>query len=196
MRKHYMITYTAAHARDIATFTTYLWQGFDEAHKSAEGEHKDLYEEHSGRHSGQIGIVMDLYYYANWIFEFMLAFNPHDELIYDGVFEYEVVEGLGSWLFYNPDCFEDGPEVSKNFEEFASEIIPKWFKAEPLQKESTTTMTINDLITHLTVLKSEGKGDYDVLTRGSESTKMVDVSDVRLVKTAKRRAVFIGKPKV
>ena len=46
----------------------------------------------------------------------------------------------------------------------------------------------------LSEFKSD-KGDLDVLTRGSESQKMVDALEVRVVKTSKRTAVFIGKPK-
>jgi len=41
----------------------------------------------------------------------------------------------------------------------------------------------------------DNNGDLDVLTRGSEPQKMVDAVEVRVVKTAKRTAVFIGKPK-
>ena len=55
-------------------------------------------------------------------------------------------------------------------------------------------MKISTLIRLLTATLSD-KGDLDVLTRGSESQKMVDALEVRVVKTSKRTAVFIGKPK-
>ena len=55
-------------------------------------------------------------------------------------------------------------------------------------------MTIGELITRLNTLRNL-HGDLDVLTRGSQPQKMVDVLEVREVKTSKRTAVFIGKPK-
>lgn len=55
-------------------------------------------------------------------------------------------------------------------------------------------MKISELIRVLQTLQA-GCGDLDVLTRGSEPQKMVDALDVRKVRTAKREAVFIGKPK-
>ena len=53
-------------------------------------------------------------------------------------------------------------------------------------------MTIEQLIRQLQQLNNP---TFDVLTRGSEPTKMVDALEVRIVKTAKRTAVFIGKSK-
>jgi hypothetical protein len=192
MRKHYMTTYTREQTRQIATFTTHLWVGFEEA---AKPDHitLDQMEEHAARHSGMVGCVMDLYYYAAWLDQAISDLYKEDETIWDkspGVFEYEVVEELGQWLFLNPDDFQDGPGVTSAFVAQANQAIRNWFDKEPQPTESST-MTVNELITQLQRLD----GALPVLTRGSESTKMVDVSDVRLVKTAKRRAVFIGKPK-
>lgn len=55
-------------------------------------------------------------------------------------------------------------------------------------------MKLSELIRQLSALHTQ-HGDLDVLTRGSEPQKMVDALDVRRVRTAKREAIFIGKPK-
>lgn len=53
-------------------------------------------------------------------------------------------------------------------------------------------MTVEQLIARLQALDNP---TLSILTRGSEAQKMVDALEVRVVKTPKRTAVFIGKPK-
>ena len=55
-------------------------------------------------------------------------------------------------------------------------------------------MKLDELREQLADMRAQ-HGNLDVLTRGSEPQKMVDVIEVRKVKTSKRTAVFIGKPK-
>ncbi len=56
-------------------------------------------------------------------------------------------------------------------------------------------MDVSELIAQLTAINRDTP-NLDVLTRGSAPQKMVDAIEVRVVRTAKRTAVFIGKPKV
>ena len=182
--------YTKAEARNIATYTTHLWVG------GFEGESGPSYEHHAGRHSGMVGIVMDLYYQAVAIHQHIVALEQECPELWNtniGVYEYEVVESLGAWLFDHPDAFSEGPHASVAFNQELERATNEWFDLDfpTSTNESTTAMTVTELISKLSALP----GNLPVLTRGSEAQKMVDAIEVREVKTTQRKAVFIGKPK-
>lgn len=152
---------------------------------------QEIYSIHADNHGGHIGIVSSMYEHASTIVYLLNQQNTQD---FPGVFEYEVTEELGRWLFNNPEHFSTG-SVSNEFYRYAKGQIQSWFTPAPVSEDTTTeesiTMKVSDLITQLQRLDPT----MDVLTRGSEPTKMVDAIEVRVVKTPRRTAVFIGKPK-
>lgn len=190
-----------SHNRNSATYTTYLFQGFKHAQKVNLIEGNDIYEQHANTHGGEVGSVMDLFYCADMITHYIKRLEADDQNLWDsspGVMEYEVVSDLGGWLFDNPDAFDENPGQLCVWETHMQAAIDKWFNppvANATQPESESTMKLSDLISKLEAIQSAQDNDLDVLTRGSEPQKMVDVSDVRVVTTSKRTAVFIGKPK-
>lgn len=176
---------------NVAITLAFLVTGFEAAHCAALASGVGtLPEQHAETHGGHIGIVANLYDYAEHIEDCISLQNSSD---FPGVIQYEVIEPLGKWLFNNPDAFTEYP--SDLFLDHASNTIDRWFNPAPSGAQpETSTMKISTLIRLLTATLSE-KGDLDVLTRGSEPQKMVDALEVRVVKTSKRTAVFIGKPK-
>lgn len=170
------------------------------------GRDEETYEVHSSNHGGYIGIVDSMEKYAALVEWAVEAFKTthfkhfHKELELPGVLEYEITEELGKWLFYHPEHFSDS-EIPMAFEIEILRRLAQWFYpnaaiavqpvAEATQPESTT-MTVEQLIRALQALDNPS---LPVLTRGSAPQKMVDAIEVRVVETAKRTAVFIGKPK-
>ena len=88
-------------------------------------ENRDKYEFQADTHGGHIGIVSDLYAYAEWIEEH-LETHYKDAQDWCGVFHYEVTEDLGKWLFENPDAFLDNV-ASPEFIAHATSAISRWF---------------------------------------------------------------------
>lgn len=188
----------------VAIQTAFLMDGFNRCHQHKFGHSAagaDTYETHSENHNGYIGIVESMEAHAEFVDQalddYITAYFVLRRVFpnYPGVFEYEVTESLGEWLFNNPDCFDSGV-VTVNFEIEVVNQIKSWFEpnqqpvAAATQPESTT-MTVSELIARLKELDPA----LPILTRGSESTKMVDALSIRVVKTKKRSGVFIGKPK-
>jgi hypothetical protein len=181
----------------------FLMDGFNQSRTDCGLQAQDTYEVHSGNHGGYIGIVCDMYDYAvlvdqeldNYCNEY---YEKHGtETNYPGVFEYEVTEEIGKWLFYHPEHFSS----SAASEAFAAETFRRtrfWFALNqpPVSEDTTTpresTMTVEQLIAQLQALDNP---TLEILTRGSEANKMVEASVARVVKTKTRTAVFIGKPK-
>jgi len=177
--------------QEVAITLAFLAIGFEDAHRASDEAGSDLGDQHASNHGGHIRIVADLYDYAEYIEE---CLTIYDDAEYPGVVHYEVTEPLGRWLFNNPDAFTE--PLSDSFAEHASDTIDRWFNpAAPAAQPETSTMKLSELIRQLQAVQSRSDVDLDVLTRGSEPQKMVDATDVRTVKTAKRTAVFIGKPK-
>lgn len=192
--------------KQTAIALVYLIAGFDFAHQHGKELHNewsgvksydeqqkrqdDLYEIHSTKHGGHIGIVEYLYDYAEMIEKYLEI--SHSASVYDGVIQYELYEGFGEWVFNHPDA---KPE---DFWAMAQPAIVAWFGEEqnaslPVdapRKEST--MKISDLISRLASLRGD-LGDVDVIVRGSRETSFVDAMEIRKVKTPKRTAVYIGK---
>lgn len=83
----------------------------------------DRYAIHADIHTGDIGIVMDLYSYAEFVETLLLNYSDEQ---YRGVFQYEVSEQLGLWLFEHPDEFADNG-ISSAFQEHAQQTIIAWF---------------------------------------------------------------------
>lgn len=104
----------------------------------------DLHTRHSDTHNGYIGIVSNMAAYAfaleAALDEYILA-NYFDNVVYPGVFEYEVTEELGTWLFNNPDAFTE--EVSQAFIDRAKAMVAAWFnpcrKAHNLREHHEST---------------------------------------------------------
>ena len=181
----------------IAVQLHFLMDSFHRASHIAhipEGDN-ERYQEHAGNHNGYIGIVWAMTRYAEAVEACMREYEDagHD---FPGVFEYDVTEELGKWLFRHPDWFTDVP--SAQFDIHMRNTIRDWFEsgitpAASAAQPETSTMKLSTLIAQLRSTEAL-HGDLDVLTRGSEPQKMVDALEVRVVKTAKRTAVFIGKP--
>lgn len=185
---------TTALNHNIAVALVYLMDGFDAEHQrdNAYNEYdSETYKGHADLHGGHIGIVSDLYAYAEWIELYVLSFGEQD---FPGVIQYEVYESLGEWIFQHPE---------KSYEEFkayAKTAIDHWFAVNSLNasqladvtKEESTTMKISDLISQLDSLKGD-LGDVDVVIGGSAPGKFIDVQEVRRVKTPRRTTVYIGK---
>jgi hypothetical protein len=177
-------------ATSVALATAYLKAGFDGCKKA----NQSTYEEHNDVHGGDVGITDSLVGIAEYI-EDTLS-KDYTCANYDGVIQYELYEDkLGPWLFYHPDYFLTS-KPSSEFKAHLQTTLAEWFsKSNPpaqATNQESTTMTVNELITQLQRLD----GALPVLTRGSEPQKMVDALEVRVIKTAHRQAVFIGKPKV
>lgn len=174
----------------------FLMDGFNQSHKwqFGHGAEGDKYETHVVDHNGYIGIVEAMQQYGQVVHELMSRESTDRE--FPGVFEYEITEDLGKWLFAHPEHFND-MFVPLEFNTYALGKIRSWFTpnqqpvAEATSPESTT-MTVEQLIAQLQALDNP---TLPVLTRGSEAQKMVDAIEVRVVKTKLRTAVFIGKPK-
>lgn len=179
-------------AQGIAVTSTYLWNGFRGQHLAVEDN--DTYDLHSDDHGGECGIITGLWEYAEFL-ETLTNTEKYSEVGYPGSFLYEVVEDkLGAWLYNHPEHFSTW-HVTEKFKDHTIAVFDSWLglsltpaKATP---ESSSTMTVAQLIAALSGLDQS----LPVLTRGSEAQKMVDALEVRTVKTAARRAVFIGKPK-
>lgn len=177
----------------------FLMDGFNQSHKwqFGHGAEGDKYETHADAHNGYIGIVADMEQYGQVVHELMSRESTNHE--FPGVFEYEITEDLGKWLFAHPEHFND-MFVPLEFNTYALGKIRSWFNpnqppvVEATSPEESNPMKLSSLIEQLTAIL-EDKGDYDVLTRGSEAQKMVDADNVRVVKTKLRTAVFIGKVK-
>lgn len=177
-------------ARNIAATATYLWNGFRAQHLAVEDN--DTYDLHSDDHGGECGIITDLWEYAEFL-ETLISTEKYREVGYPGIFHYEVVEDkLGPWLYNHPEHFSS--RISPTFMYHAIAVLDSWLDLSPTPAKATpesSTMTVAQLIAALSGLDQS----LPVLTRGSEAQKMVDALEVRTVKTAARRAVFIGKPK-
>lgn len=92
-----------------------------------------LYEQHANTHNGYIGIVSNMAAYAyavcDALDEYILT-NYFDNVEYPGVFEYEVTEELGAWLFTRPEAFTEG-RTSPQFKSQAKAKIEAWFNPVP-----------------------------------------------------------------
>lgn len=178
----------------------FLMDGFNQSHKCqfGHGAEGDKYETHADKLGGYIGIVEAMQQYGQVVHELVSRESIDRE--FPGVFEYEVTEDLGKWLFAHPEHFND-MFVPLEFTTYALGKIRSWFNpnqppvAEATSPEESNSMKLNQLQEIVTRLVAEGHGDLDILTRGSEAQKMVDADNVRVVRTAKRTAVFIGKVK-
>lgn len=111
----------------------FLMDGFNAACRRAMKDHEvdtgeRLYEQHANTHNGYIGIVSVMAAYAfaleAALDEYILA-NYFAIVEYPGVFEYEVTEELGAWLFTRPEAFTE--EVSQTFIDQAKAKIEAWF---------------------------------------------------------------------
>lgn len=110
----------------------FLMDGFNAAYRELKDREVDtgerLYEQHANTHNGYIGIVSNMAAYAYAVYdaldEYILA-NYFDNAEYPGVFEYEVTEELGAWLFTRPEAFTE--EVSQTFIDQAKAKIEAWF---------------------------------------------------------------------
>lgn len=195
----------------------FLIQGFEDEQEVNIIRNPEKYEYHADLHGGYIGIVADFFEYAEWIEGHMSDY--YDDQDFPGVFQYEVVAPLGSWLFNNPDTNLRG------FIIHASTTIAAWFangqaehqaamascrvggcdgcttrrvtaqlnSSQPVEEEEKeSTMKISDLLSVLHQAHDQ-YGNVDVVIRGSKETSFVDAQEVRTIKTPKRRAVYIGK---
>jgi hypothetical protein len=109
-------------AHDRAIQAVFLSNGFFEAQLAQPEPSAEL---HSGIHGGQIGIVADLCSYADFIEDVLEKYTVIED--WPGVFQYEVSESLGAWLYEHPDEFtNDG--VGSAFKEHATKAIEEWFK--------------------------------------------------------------------
>ena len=115
----------------------FLMDGFNAACRRAMKDHEvdtgeRLYEQHADTHNGYIGIVSSMAAYAYAVYdaldEYILA-NYFDNAEYPGVFEYEVTEELGAWLFANPDAFTE--DFSQAFIDQTKAKIEAWFNPVP-----------------------------------------------------------------
>lgn len=187
----------------------YLMAGFN-----AQREDSTLYQYHSDLHGGHIGITVDFYDHALVVAQ-LITERLQDPQGFPGVFEYEITEDLGKWLFEHPDATQG------EFEAHARHIVHWWFQdglagqasaescaannsagdsnhvelnsPQLVGEKKESTMKVNDLISTLQNLR-EIHGDVDVVVRGNTPKGFVDALEVRSVKTTKRRAVYIGKP--
>ena len=122
LREFEMNTINEDIARDIAVAVTYLWQGFESAavvHPQAE------YELHADIHGGEIGIIGALWQPA-CIIERIVNKAVVAGTEFPGVIQYEVYEGLGSWLFDHPAALEY--PSNGQFEGHAQSVITTWFE--------------------------------------------------------------------
>lgn len=154
----------------------------------------DQYQQHADIHGGYVGIVADMYKYAYFV-EQWYADNVDPDAESWGVIAYDVSEPLGTWLFDHPDAFT-GDHVSPEFADRAEQMIREHYDLPAVKaaQPEGSAMKISDLINQLVEAKNI-HGDVDVLTRGSQPQKMVDAIEARVVKTTRRKAVFIGQPK-
>ena len=111
--------------KHTAVCLAYLKDGF--VQEGDKPGNKANYESHANVHGGHIGIVNNLYIYAEWIEEHLSAhYYGRDDIEWPGVFHYEVTEELGEWLFDNPDHFND-ERVTFDFVAHATPVISRWF---------------------------------------------------------------------
>lgn len=208
-------------AMEIGMAHVFLMEGFNEAHRDRSDLAEELYEQHSRLHGGYVGIVDDMWLKAAVLVGALEMYEDDagDDIDYPGVFEYEVTEGLGKWCFNNPNAtiedftnvaisrvnewFEDAQNDPANLPVCRCDLCrafgdnspsPTLNAAQPVavEEEVSTTMKIQDLIDHLETALDD-HGNVDVVIRGSKPTTFVDATEVRTIKTSKRRAVFIGK---
>ena len=207
--------------QEVAICLVFLMDGFNHEHgfKFGNGAAASKYGVHADAHDGYIGIVSDFAIYAEWIEEFLSDnYRTQD---FPGVFHYEVTEELGKWLFNHPDAtpqqffghaaFEIDEWFAKGLAAYLrsvsrmddspdmptaphSGLTLNASQPADVTKEGSTTMKIIDLIDTLNTIQ-DNHGNVDVVIRGSKETTFVDAQEVRYVKTAKRKTVYIGKAK-
>ena len=115
----------------------FLMDGFNAAYRELKDREVDtgerLYGQHANTHNGYIGIVSNMAAYAyaigDALDEYILA-NYFDIVEYPGVFEYEVTEELGAWLFTRPEAFTEG-RISPQFRSQVKAKIEAWFNPVP-----------------------------------------------------------------
>ena len=107
---------------DCAIQAVFLSNGFFGAQQAQPEPSGQL---HADIHGGQIGIVADLCHYADFIEGALEKYAAVED--WPGVFQYEVSESLGAWLYAHPDEFTEGG-VGSAFKEHATNVIEEWFK--------------------------------------------------------------------
>lgn len=192
-----------ADPRTLATYTTYLFQGFNDQRDimlvNCRPDGNTIFDAHADVHGGEVGIVMDLYYAACVVEAYISSLEAVNPELWDrgpGVIEYELISELGRWLFEHPEDFGDSVTSMCSFASYMKPLVHTWFypPGAPAPQLESTTMKLSQLIEQLRELYNVS-GNVDVLTRGSQPHKMVDAIEARVVKTSRRTAVFIGKPK-
>jgi hypothetical protein len=187
---------------NVAVATHFLMEGFDKRNDDFTG--RALYNEIADDKGGYLGVV-------NWMSEKARVLEGLVEKIcqeisddFPGVIQYELYGDFGSWLFDHPDWADD------DFIAYADKQIQKWLNlpASPhptrppmlnpsqpveVEKDQGKIMKISDLMRQLDQIQND-HGDLDVVLRGNSPKGIADADEVRTVKTASRRAVFIGKP--
>ena len=113
----------------------FLMDGFNSCHQWKFA--KDSYEGHAAAHNGYIGIVSSMEQYAEVVYEMLLKAERED--FHPGVFEYEVTEELGKWLFNHSEHFRD-TFVPLEFSTYACQTIQSWFNPNQTPVASATQL--------------------------------------------------------